>query len=75
MHIYTHANGTFNGPITNLLSILCILKEELSRGLANGEKSRNHFKLGTFIDRFPSDGMANMAVKGLNYTNCTCDSP
>ena len=74
MHTYTHANGTFNGPVINLLSILCILKGVFSRSLANGEKSRNDFELGTFIDRFPSDGMANMTAKGLNYTNCTCYS-
>ena len=26
----------------------------------------NDFKLGTFIGRFPSDGEASIAVKGLN---------
>ena len=30
-----------------------------------GEKSRNDFKFGIFIGRFPSDGAANMAVEGL----------
>ena len=39
-------------------------RKVLSCGLANGE-SRNNFKFGTFIGRFPSDGAANMAVKGL----------
>ena len=29
------------------------------------QKSLNGFKFGTFIDRFPSDGAATMAVKGL----------
>ena len=28
-------------------------------------KSLNDFKFGTFIDRFPSDGVAGRAVKGL----------
>ena len=28
-------------------------------------KSLNNFKIGTFIGRFPGDGAANMAVKGL----------
>ena len=30
-----------------------------------GQKSLNGLKYGTFIGRFPSDGAANMAVKGL----------
>ena len=31
-----------------------------------GGGSPNGFKLGTFIGRFPNDGTASMAVKGLN---------
>ena len=29
------------------------------------KKSLNNFKIGTFTGRFPSDGAASMAVKGL----------
>ena len=61
------ANSTFDGPITNLLLMLCILTEVFSRALAKGEKDFNDFKFGTFISRFPRDGAANMAVKGLIF--------
>ena len=54
------------GPITNLLLILCILIEVLSPAHAKGGKSHNNFKFGTFIDCFSSDDVTNMAVKGLN---------
>ena len=43
--------------ITNLLSVLCVSVEVLSCA---------HAKFGTFIGRFPSDGRASMAVKGLS---------
>ena len=33
--------------------------------MRRGQKSLNGFKFGTFISRFPSDGAASMAVKGL----------
>ena len=35
---YTPANSIFDGPITNLLSILCILIEILSRAHTKGTK-------------------------------------
>ena len=45
----------------------------LSRAHAKeGKKKRekkNGFKFGIFIDRFPSDGAANMAVKGLKISD------
>ena len=34
-----------------------------------GEGSLNDFKFGTFIQRFPSDGAACMAVKGLTFVS------
>ena len=74
MHTYTPANSTFNGRRTNLLSILCTVIEVFSRGLANGEKSLNDFKFGTFIGRFPNAGGANMAVKGLSKERQLRDS-
>ena len=46
------ANSLFDGPVTNLLSILCILVEVLSRAQAKRAKSLNHFKFGTSIGRF-----------------------
>ena len=39
--------------------------EVLSLAHAKVEKSLSGFKFGTFIGRFPSDGEASMAVKGL----------
>ena len=36
MHTYKLANSVFDGPITNLLSVLCILIEVLSRAHAKG---------------------------------------
>ena len=53
-----------NGPIIYLPSILCILIEIISRAF-KGEKSFDDLKFGAFIGRFPSDGAACMAVKGL----------
>ena len=65
MHTYTPANSIVDGLITNLLSIPYILIEVLSRARAKGRKGLINFKFGTFIDRFPSDGAASMAVRGL----------
>ena len=65
MHLYTSANSISDGPMTNLLSTLCILAEVLSRAHAKGGKGLNDFKFGTFIGRFQSDCKASMAVKGL----------
>ena len=67
MHTYTPANSIFDGPISNLLSILCSLIEIISRALAKGWGSFNDFKFGTFIGHFQSDAAACMAVKGLSY--------
>ena len=33
---------------------------------AKGAKTLNGFKFGSVIGRFPSDGAASMALKGLN---------
>ena len=64
MHIYVPANGIFDGPITNPLLALCILIEILSRTHTKGEKAVIVPNLALF-GRFPSDGAACMAVKGL----------
>ena len=66
----TPANSIFKGPITNLLSVLCILIEVLSRAQVKGEKGLINFKFGTFTDHFLSDSAASMALKGL-----TCNKP
>ena len=68
MHTYTPANSIFDRPITNLLSILCILAEVLSRAQAKRGKSLNHFKRGTSIGRFSSDSAASTAMNGLIHT-------
>ena len=54
------------GPLTSLLSTLCVLTGVLSRVHVKGEKGLNNFKLGTFSGRFPSYDAASMAMKGLN---------
>ena len=41
--------------------------EILSRAHAKGAKTLNSFKFGSAIGRFPSDGAASMAVKGLKH--------
>ena len=69
MHTYTPANSIFDGPITSLLSVLCILVEVLSRGHAKRGKSLNDFKFSTSISRFSSDGAVSTVVKGLMYRN------
>ena len=66
---YTHATCIFDGPVPNILSILCILIGVLSDAHAQvgvgGGGSLNDFYFGTFIGHFPSDGEASLAVKGL----------
>ncbi len=65
MHTYTPANSIFDGPVTNLLSVPCILIEVLSAAHVTEERSLNDFMFGTFIGLFPSDDAASVAVKGL----------
>ena len=75
MHTYTPENSIFGGSVTNLFSKLCILVEILLGAHAmGGLKSLNDFKFGTFTGRFPSDGVASMAVKGLMKRATNCDS-
>ena len=65
---YTPQNSIIQwcyGTITNLLSLLTILIEFLSRAHAKGLTSQIDFKFGTTISHFLSDRAANMAVKGL----------
>ena len=52
VHIYTLAKNTFDGLITNLLSVLWILIEILSRDHVKEKKGLNDLKFGTFIGRF-----------------------
>ena len=59
------ADSISDGPITNLLSILCILIEILSLAHAKEEKSFNDLKFGIFTGRFLSDCTVSMAMKGL----------
>ena len=70
---YTTENSIFDGPITNLLSVLCILIEVLSHADAKGAQRLNNFEFGTFIGHFPSDHVASLAVKRLNC-KCMCQS-
>ena len=57
VHTYTPANNIFDGPITNLLSILCVLIETFHVVLRRRGKNIDGFKFGIFIGRFPSDGL------------------
>ena len=66
VHTYTIPSSVFVHPITNLLSILCILIEVHSHAPAKGAKKPLWFEIWHFNGCFPSDGMARMAVKGLN---------
>ena len=61
MHTYAPTNSIFDGPMTDLLSVLRILVDVHSRAHARRAKSLNDFKFG----RFSSDGAASTAVKGL----------
>ena len=63
--MYMPANSIFDGPITNLLSVLCILVEILSCAHVKRGKSCNDFKFGTSIGSFLSDGAASVAVQML----------
>ena len=65
MLTYTPANSIFDGPVTNLLSVLYILIEVLSFAHAKGKKVLNDFKFGIFMGHFPNDDATSMAVKGL----------
>ena len=65
MHTDTPANSIFDGPVTTLLSILCVLVEVLSRADAKRGPSLNDVKFSTSVGRFSSDVAASSAVKGL----------
>ena len=68
MHTYTPANSVFDGTVTNLLSMLYILKKSfyllVERG-GGGGGGLMISSLALLFGRFPSDGAASMAVKGL----------
>ena len=53
VHTYSPANSIFDGLITNLLSILCILIEVLSHARVKGKKGLHDFKFGVFTGCFP----------------------
>ena len=52
MRPYKPDSSISDGPMTNLLSILCILIEALSRAHAKWGHSLNDFKFGTHFSRF-----------------------
>ena len=64
MHTDMPANSILDGPVTALLSVLCILLEVLSCAGVKKGKSLNDFKFGTSIGHFLNDGVASTAVKG-----------
>ena len=52
VHTYMPADSIYDGPVTNLPSVLCILIEIFSRVHAKGERGLNDFKFGTVLARF-----------------------
>ena len=72
MHTQKPANSTFHCPIKkNLISVLCFLIEILSRVHAKGVCGGLMITSLTSIGRFPNDGAAMMAVKGLRAAAAT----
>ena len=74
VHARMPPDSIFDGPITNLLSVLSILIKVLFIYSCEGVKKLQLFKFNVFqiwhiydliIGNFPSDGMACMEVKGL----------
>ena len=57
--------SVFDRPITDLVSIQCILIEILPRAHGKEEKGLYDFRFGAFTGHFQSDGAESMAVKGL----------
>ena len=43
VHKYMHGNGTFDGPITNLLSVLCVLIETFHAIMRRRKKTKKHW--------------------------------
>ena len=64
------SDSIFDGLVINLLSILCILIEILSRAPAKGQKSHNDFRFGIPFGRFPRDDSERLAAKGLILRLC-----
>ena len=67
MLTYTPADSMSDGPVTNLLSVLWILTEVLSRAHAQGTgrgggrgEPLNNLKFGSFIGRFSNDDAASV---------------
>ena len=68
MHTYTPVNSISDGPVTTLLSVLCVLYCEVpSRVHAKTEKSLNDFKFGTSVGRFSSDGAGKHGSEGVKF--------
>ena len=65
------ANSIFDGPVTSLLSILCILIGILLRAHAKGQKSHN-FRFGIPIGHFLSEcgKHGSKGVKGAVRSSC-----
>ena len=65
----------FDGPITNLLSVLlcALLKKSFQVLMQKERKSPNNFKFGIFIVGLLNGGMASMAVIGRNVLRCRAD--
>ena len=63
-------NSISDGPITNLLSILCILVEILLCTHTKGQKSHNDFRFGTFIGHFLRENRQAYGSERVNW-DCT----
>ena len=59
------ADSIFDGPTNKSTFNIEPFDRNLFTCSCEGGTSLNDFTFGTFIDPFPSDGAASMAVKGL----------
>ena len=70
MHTGTPAYSIFDGPETNLLSVLCILVEVLSCAQTKRGKSLNDFKFGTSVGCFSSERVNALVVCVSKIMQC-----
>ena len=71
VHPCAPENSVFDGPVTNILLVLCVLIGVLSHAHAKGRQGRNNFKFDTSLRRFPNDTLASVAVEGLKTVDIT----
>ena len=69
MHMtYTSPNSVFDGHNKSTLNTMHFDRNPFHVLMRRGQQSLNGLKFGTFTGRFPSDGVASVAVKELNVS-------